>query len=419
MMKSTLKILFGVLVFFSTIQAQSSSVYSRYGIGDVEYGYSPKMIGIGDIGVTQLDSGHVLTTNPASWSSFDKTRMEFSLGYKGISLSDNSQSVFTSETEFKGVTLGIPISQKYGVGVAVGLVPYTRISYKSIGSYTSPDESAAPSYNISYEGSGGLSKLFVGSSVYLPLDFSVGITLDYYFGNQRYFSNIEFVDNTNNINTSYENNRRSTGFGSTVGIISPNLASKFNLKTFSDLRVGLSVNYISDLNADSILSSTSSTLVDTIHILNGSKMKIPTRINGGISFVFDKVYNVILDYAYQPWSKFEFNGMKNNNLRDAQKLSLAFEYMPRVAMGMSVWEQMSWRGGVSYEESQYVFNGQGINQYSLFGGFSFPLDVDNTIDIAAQFSIRGTKDFNLLREEFVKLYIGISFGELWFLPFEK
>lgn len=418
-MKIIFLVIISSLFLISFSNAQNSSAYSRYGIGDLDYGYSPKMIGIGEIGSTQLDPGHILITNPASWSVLNRTRIELSMGYKGIDISNSSNSAFTSETEFQGITFGFPISTVYGIGVVAGLVPYSRISYLSKENFPSAQEDIIPSYNVTYEGRGGISKLFLGSSVYLPFEISAGATLDYYFGDQRYISTLEFDDNVTNVNTTYENNHRATGFGTTVGLISPNLATKFNIKTFSDLRFGLSINYISNLNSDSLLTAASSTRLDTVAVKNTPGTKIPLRINSGISFAFSEVYNVSFDYVYQPWSKYEFNGLKYNNLRDAQKISLAFEYIPKLSFGMSLLDRISWRGGLSYEATQYMIYGQGINQYSVFGGFSFPMDLDNTIDIGLQYSVRGTKDNNLLKENFVKFYFGISLGELWFLSFEK
>lgn len=417
-MRIILLAVFSSLFLIAFSNAQNSSVYSRYGIGDLEYGYSPKMMGIGDLGVTQLDPDHLVITNPASWFSLNQTRIEFSLGYKGINISNNTDANFTSETEFKGLTFGFPVSKEYGVGVVAGLVPFTRISYQSKGSYKSPDEAVIPFYNVFYEGKGGISKLFLGSSVFLPFEISAGASLDYYFGNQRYFSKIEFVDNSTNINTTYENNHRSTGFGTTFGLISPNLAAKLNLQTFSDIRLGLSINYISSLNSDTLLTSASSSIIDTIAV-SSTKMKIPLRINSGVSFVINDTYHISVDYAYQPWSKFEFNGLKDNNLRDAQKISLAFEFTPKRTSGMKLIEQTVWRGGLSYEETQYKFYGKGINQFSVFGGLSFPIGTDNTIDLGLQYAMRGSKENNLLKEDFIKLYLGISFGELWFLRFDK
>ena len=410
-------IIFSSALSISLVNAQSSSAYSRYGIGDLDYGYSAKMLSIGDLGVTQLDPDHIVITNPASWAALTRTRAEFSIGYKGTNISNSSSQFFSSETEFKGFTFGFPVSQVYGIGVAMGLVPFSRVSYSSVGTIQSSDPNI-PSYQVSYEGSGGLSKLFIGSSVKLPFGFLGGATLDYYFGNLNYYSYINFDDNVTNINTSFDNDHRATGFGTTLGIISPNLKDAFGMNSFSDFRIGFSVNYISDLTTDTLLTSTSNTLVDT-SAFSSTKMSIPIRLNGGISFVLSNMYKFNLEYEFQPWSDFKLGDVKSQNLRDAQKFSTAFEYVPIRKAGMSLWEQMVWRAGLSYEETQYKFNGQGINQYSVFGGFSFPMGIENTIDLGIEYGIRGTQDNNLLKENFIKMYLGISLGELWFLRFEK
>jgi hypothetical protein len=405
------------LFLFSVINAQSGSVYSRYGVGEMEYGYSAKMISIGDIGTTQLDPDHLTITNPASWSALDRTRIEFGFGYKGVLLSDKTQSNFTSETEFKGFTFGFPVSRDYGIGFVAGLVPYSRVSYKAV-EQVPTSVNQIPSYKITYEGKGGLSKLFAGTSVMLPLGFLGGVTLDYYFGNQNYYSSIEFDNTTKFINTNYQNDRNSTGFGTTVGIISSNLANDFNLGFFNDLRLGFSLNYIGELNTDTLLTSTSAFLVDTIAIAS-TKTKIPVRFNGGISFVFDQSYNISLDLMYQPMSEYSFNYLNDKNLRNAAKYSAAFEYKPKKSMGMSYWEQIIWRFGLSYEQTQYRFNGQGIDQFATFAGFSYPLGVDNSIDFAVEYSRKGTTENNLLNENSIRVYFGLSFGELWFLRLDK
>jgi hypothetical protein len=253
-MRNLILLIFCLVFTTSVIKAQSSSTYSRYGIGDLDFGYSAKMLSIGDLGVTQLDPDHIITTNPASWAALGKTRTELSIGYKGISISNNIDKAFSSETEFKGFTFGFPVSSEYGIGMAMGLVPFSRVSYKSVKNFESTDPDIA-SYQVDYEGSGGLSKFFVGSSFKLPLDILAGATLDYYFGNLNYYSNITFLSGSN-ISTSFNNNHRATGFGTTVGIISPNLANALNFESFSDIRFGFSVNYISNLNTDTLLTST-------------------------------------------------------------------------------------------------------------------------------------------------------------------
>jgi len=414
-MRNILQILFLSVSFSAIVLAQSNSVYTRSGFGDLEYGYSAKMIGIGNIGTALLDPDHLIVTNPASWSALTRTRIEFGIGYRGTLISDNIQSNYTSETDFKGFTFGFPVSREYGIGVVTGLLPYSRVSYEAVKVY--PAENVIPSYKLLYEGKGGLSKLFIGSSVFLPLDFSAGVTLDYYFGNQNYISTIEF-DESDYINTTYENLRSSTGFGTTFGLISSNLAKAINLENLTDLRIGLAYNYVGNLNTDTLFTQTSLFLVDTVAISN-TEMKIPARFTGGISFVLQDSYCFNLDYMFQPMSKYNFNNKADINLKDAARYSAAFEYKPKKSVGMTELEQMVWRFGLSYEQTQYVFNGKDINQFSVYDRFSYPLGIDNTLDLAIEYSNRGTTENNLLNENAIKIYLGISFGELWFLTFDK
>lgn len=404
-----------IAAFASITIAQSNSVYTRAGIGDLEYGYSAKMIGIGNIGTTQLDPDHLLVTNPASWSVLSRTRIEFALGYRGTLISDDQQSNYTSETELKGITFGIPISREYGVGAVMGLVPYSRISYSAEKYY--PKDDIIPAYKLFYEGKGGLSKIFIGSSFFLPLGFSAGATLDYYFGNQDYSTTINF-DDPRYISTKYEDIRRSTGFGTTLGLISSNLARDLKISGISDLRIGFSYNFVGNLNTDSIFTQTSLSLVDSITNTKAD-MKIPARITGGISFALEEEYNFYLDFLFQPMSQYSFNSQRDGNLKDAIKYNANFEYKPKRQAGMTTLEQIIWRFGLSYEQTQYTFNGQDLNQYSVYGGLSYPLGIDNTIDFAVEYSNKGTTDNNLLHENAIKIYLGLSFGELWFLRYDK
>lgn len=415
-MKNLLLIVTFVLINYVMVHPQNSSVYSRFGAGDLEYGYSPKLIAIGDLGIAQLDQDHLLISNPAGWTALKKTRIEFGFGYKGVLLSDAIRSVYNSETDFKGFTFGFPISSDFGIGIVTGLVPYSRVSYKA--RETFPSQNEIPMYDVDYEGKGGLSRLFIGSSFYLPFGFSAGASLDYYFGNIDYISSINFESSEEFINTKYENLRRSTGFGGSFGLISPNLAYSFNIPFLNDIRIGLSYNLIGNLNTDSLFTSTSLFLVDTIS-LGSTELKIPQRLNAGISFVFNETYNINLDFMYQPMSEFNFNNNYDLNLRDVNKFSTGFEYKPKRTLGMSEWEQIVWRLGLSYEQTQYIFNGNGIDQIALVAGFSYPLGLDNSVDFAVQYSKRGTTENNLLNENSIRVYLGLSFGELWFLRYDK
>jgi hypothetical protein len=119
--------------------AQSNSSYTRFGIGDPEYSASARISAIGQLGVAVIDDNTISSINPASWFKFKGTRFGIDIAYTGLIISENNSSSFYSETDFKGFNFGFPVSEDYGIGVAAGLIPYSRISYKVSDTFSGDD----------------------------------------------------------------------------------------------------------------------------------------------------------------------------------------------------------------------------------------------------------------------------------------
>ena len=405
-----------VALFATLTLSQNSSSYTRYGIGDINYTYSARSLGLGESGTATLNNNFVELLNPASWSALNLTRIEFSLVINGVHLSDNNNSALYTDADFRGFTFAFPISEKYGIGFASGLLPYSRISYTSVQKY----EAAEPlnsAYTSTYSGSGGLSRLFIGASYRTPFDWVIGATAEYIFGKQAYSSKTEY-DKQTYYPAEFELAYRSTGFGTTLGVISQNFAEYLGGESITNFRFGVSLNLISELNTDTSLTINPSTSADTV-ATSTVKMDMPFRLASGISLQLKNEYTFNLDYIYQPWTDFKLNGKTSPFLRNVHKFNFGFEYTPEFKLSSSVWEQIIWRAGLSYELSQYKINGNDIKQYSIFAGLSFPVGVGNSLDLGLEYSMRGTKDFNLIKENFYRINFGISFGSLWFQRFEK
>jgi hypothetical protein len=73
------------------------------------------------------------------------------------------------------------------------------------------------------------------------------------------------------------------------------------------------------------------------------------------------------------------------------------------------------RCGLGYEQTQYKIKNEGIDQYSVYGGFSFPLAYENYVDVGVQYGLRGTKDKDLYKENIWKVNVSMSLGEVWFV----
>jgi hypothetical protein len=410
------KILALIVITISFTNAQSSSAYTRYGIGDLKYSFSTRYQGLGQLGVSLQDKYHISTINPAAWSNFDRTKIEFALSYNGVIISGSNNKIFSAETEVEGVNFGFPISTDLGIGFAMGLIPFSRVSYQSRQNFSNAD-SLIYNYDLIFEGKGGLSKIFLGSSVKTPFDWSVGATFDYYFGNFKYLSAISF-NNQTNFASEYNLVYRPTGFGATFGILSPDLNNYLGIENLSNLNLGASVNYFSKFKTDSVVTSISSVLLDTI-ALYSDYLELPTKFNVGLSFVLNQRYLFTFDYSSQNFSDFKLFSKTSDNLQNSFKVSTGFELQPINELSSKFWERVLWRVGLSFEKTPYKFSGIGINQYSFFGGLSMPINPDNLIDISMQYSMRGTNEKNLLKEDFIRLNLSLVFNELWFLRFDK
>jgi hypothetical protein len=414
-MKLLSVIIFSLFTLIQTVNAQQGSPYTRFGLGDIQNTYSARRLGMGQLGTSVADEDFIGTLNPAGWSALNMTRIEFGVAYNGFYVQDASQKKFYGATRLSGFTLAFPVSNLYGIGVAMGIIPVTDVNYELTDHVSDPNPLIG-NYDINYKGSGGLSKIFIGTSYRLPFDLSLGATFDYYFGTINYSSSVNFTG-SNNIGTDYTWAYKPKATGTTLGLISPDLL-KGSSSMISDLRIGASVNLIFSTSTDSLLTSSSAIRTDTINF-STLDMKLPYRINVGASFKLNKSFLISLDYAFQPWKDFSINNVNSDFLRNMMMFSAGFEYRAPRDRGSSYFNYIIFRGGLSYEQTQYFINNVGINQYSVYGGASIPLSVGNTIDIGLQYSFRGQIENSLLKENGLKLAVGISLGDIWFLREEK
>lgn len=405
-----------IIISFTSISAQNISPYSRFGIGDMLYSYSARSLGMGHSGSAILNQDYINIINPASLAGLNATRIEFSYSLNFNLLSTNSDSRNYREGVFKGFAFAFPISRDYGIGASLGLIPYSRLNYH-VQQTVQGSEGVTTDYILNLKGEGGLSKIFIGTSYKLPFDLFLGASFDYYFGNLEYSSRINFPDNTQNP-AEYKLIYSPRGIGTTIGLISPDLSGLVNSESISNFRLGAAMNLFPELDTDSILTTQSNTFVDTV-ATGTTQMKIPYRFSFGTSLIFNKEYTVSIDYTFQPWSEFEFTRINEQNLKNAHKISTGFEFRPSHKLGADYLEQIIWRFGLSYEQTHYKIMDNNLQQYSVSGGFSLPIGSFNWADFGIEYAVRGTKDSDLISENFIKFNLGFSFGDIWFTRYEK
>ncbi len=404
-----------IFVLSSSIFASGGPLYTRYGIGDIIFSQSAREFGMAETGIAFSQTDHLGIINPASWHSVELTRFSSGISFNGYDISNKSASVFYSQTEVSGLSIAVPISNDYGITFAGGLAPYSNVNYDVL---LEGDDDILGESTSEYTGDGGLSKAYFGISYKLPFDLAVGATFDYYNGKRDYTSKISFSEFTDVENTEYQTSLKSHGLGYTIGLISPDLASVFGLTKISNLRLGLTLNAVSSLSVDSVSSYRNSKGYVEFQNKNYDS-EIPAKLGLGLSMTLYENYTLLFDFVNQNFSEYTVGGVKSAYLRDLRRYSLGFEYRHNSGRFGSTWEQIIWRAGLSYQESQYKVNGKGIDELAAYAGFSFPMGVDNSIDFGFKYGIRGTTDNNLVKENIFSAIITINFGDLWFIRPER
>jgi hypothetical protein len=82
-------------------------------------------------------------------------------------------------------------------------------------------------------------------------------------------------------------------------------------------------------------------------------------------------------------------------------------------------DRVTYRAGIGYSNLYYQVMGKNIDEYKVSVGGSFPISNLGLIDGALVFGMRGTNSDGLVQDQFIRLVIDISIGEVWFNPFKR
>ncbi len=404
-------IILSLIFIVQTSFASGGSVYTRFGLGDIIYNSTARRLGLGNLGIAIIDKDYISNVNPASWSGINLTRMEASVAFVGNNISDANNSVLRRSTYFNGISFALPIQRDYGIAVAFGVLPYSKVDYELRQSFQS---NLVDDYEEELKGNGGVSKFFIGTSYVLPYGFSAGATMEYYFGKIEYHSNLIFPDTSTFRNVGYIEKNNYYGFGFTFGLISPDVSKIFSTKKIEDFRIGFLFSPKEKINTDTTISTNN--LIGGSQIANGlTTSEIPMKLGLGLSFVAMNNFKVAFDYLGQDWTNSKISGRTGQNLTSSYLLSLGVEYFKKTTQFSGFWEQVRYRFGLSYQKTPLKVLGEDIFQYAVSAGISFPLGAFNSIDLGVTTGMRGKKEGKLLEEKFVEGRISLSFGERWFI----
>ncbi|SMO60810.1 OmpP1/FadL family transporter [Solitalea koreensis] len=405
-------------------QATTNSPYSAYGIGGIVAPTFVPSKGMGGLSFSMRNPDNINFANPASYNALYLTTIE--AGAHGVynklttsSLSENNKNFSIDHLAF-GFPVGKENSSKWGM--AFGMLPFSTSGYQ-VGTKSNLD-TVQVSNNL--DGDGGYSQVFIGNSVKVVKDLSVGFNISYVFGEISRTNNSEFTI-PGAFNSRTTSATSVSGFNFNYGLQYVLKKGDHNLiLSYSGspkLRLDAKTDYVSDR----YVKNSQGTIIrmDTSDYHPGVKGSYLLPSQHGFGIMYQKPFKlqVGLDFQYQNWSNFEQND-QNQGFKDAYSVILGTQYTPDITSVSKYSNRIDYRAGFSYNKSYLYLNSKNINQVQLSFGVGLPLShqsfggnlyTASKLNIAVELGQRGTTENDLVKEQYARLNFGLTLNDRWFV----
>jgi len=412
-MKFSILLLFSIITSSTFSQISTSSPYSRYGLGILNDNTLAYQSALGGSSVALYNSDFVNSSNPATYSAFKAKSFLFSTGLSHLTtqMQTTDLTQITNNSSFSHITLGFPLSKS--IFVSSGFLPYSNIGYVLEDSETIE---GIGDIDYNYTGDGGISNFYIGTSVKLHKNLSVGVNAAYLFGGLN--RNKEVLFNNNSIfNANSLNKINLKGYFYQFGLLFNKDLTENHHFTF-----GISANNNSEISAKrTILSRTfelnsTQPYKDTVkNSVEWGTMILPQQISAGFSFAASDKWLVVGNYSTQNWSDYRLFE-ETDLLENSMKISGGLQYVPDSKSVNSYWKRVNYRMGTSYNKSYLQLRGNQLEEKTISFGLGLPVKKSRTnYDLSVEMGEKGTINDSLIKERFIRFNLGVTFDGIWFV----
>lgn len=412
--------LLGLIIFVINInvvaQADLSTPYSRFGLGDI-YTNSPNTMLKGMGGVANAMSSNCLLNpnNPASYASIDSLSLLFDAGFyiKTASFSTNKLTENGSNASFDYTSIGLSATQRWKIGL--GIMPYANREYNVITEHSNPG-----SYNIAFQGEGGLNRVFFANGIKISKNLSVGVTGSYIFGTLVDNTSIYYPDSVSMINGKRSIDMRVSDFKLDYGLLYRIPINKYTVTVGLTYSQGSNISAKRDIFIRSMFKGFGNQVespIDTLKYEENEKVsiKIPHGFGAGISVDNGEGLIVAADFNWAGWKDFTMNGV-NDSLQNAWNVAVGASYKPKSTSISKYHKKITYRAGMHFDQTYYNIYGESINKYGITFGMGLPVPRSLTsFNVAFEVGTMGTIKNNLVKENYFNISVSISINDRWFV----
>lgn len=395
----------GVLMYCSLSSFAQSSVspYSMFGTGTIDNGCHGANSGMAGLGIGLRDKNTLNSANPASLTALEPKTFVMDIAVSG-SMSGfygQGQREYTGTGNIDMVGMGFRIGNY--VAASIGLTPFSLVEYK-IGK-SSFMEGKDEKYDTYFTGTGGLHKISLSFGFNIFRDLSVGISGSVIMGQ---ITETEVSDYWTATNKSVCSITAYPDFG---------IQYHRSVGKYGTLTAGVTGSYRKKFpmhNTYSLTDSDDSTTVSET-VRPGTDQSIPAYIGGGISYS-GRNFTVGADYVFRKWSAVD-SGTDFIQYKDMDKITVGFSYTPDRYDVRKYWKHIKFLLGASADNSCFTVSGVSGFGWAVSAGMILPIRNSTSVYWSLKFERDAFPVYNrnTITENCLKLTVGVSFGESWFV----
>ena len=407
------------------------SPYSMYGIGNLETLSNQNSMAMGGIAIGCRDNSILNWVNPAAVTARESRSfmLDFGVTQKNIlytadaatSIEDTDSGKLRSVNNMFNIhhiVASVPLGKR--VAVKAGLMPYAATGYSFVSrEYADNVLLEMGDVNYSKAGKGGIYQVVLGAGWKIIDNLSIGFDGIYYLGNTIHQSTTNFATNSHYRKITRTWSSVSRGIGGKAGV-------QYTVNVAKDMPLTLGATYLvgGAMGGDfsDVVMATTTNTQDTIASVNTPiDYKIPGEIGAGFTLRKTDKWMFGFDYTRQDWSKTTFTNAPGIDVstRCTQSFRLGGEITPGKYDFRHYSRRMTYRAGLYHTQGYIAVGGVPINSTGLTFGMSFPIALSSdtrltSIAVSVDIGQTGTLASNLVKENYVKINVGVNLFDTWF-----
>ena len=152
-----------------------------------------------------------------------------------------------------------------------------------------------------------------------------------------------------------------------------------------------------------------------MNTVSWGEVNLPQSVSVGFSYNMDKKWLFAADYSMQNWANYVMFD-ESDNLANSINICGGVQYTPEYNSITNYYKRMNYRIGASYSNIPLQFANNQLNEMSVSFGFGIPVRKSRTkYDLSCTLGQRGTTEDNLLKEQFVRLRLSVTYDGVWFV----